>query len=288
MFFQALTIKAIREEEDHPHSIHAIASEDWHAPIFAYLTGTFEPESKHDIERMNSRTKHYSIMAGELYKSETVAPMLKCISKDQGIHLLAKMHSGMCGAHRGPHKITHRVMRQGFYWPTTTEDAKQLVCSCENYQMFAKKQKAPANPTRSIFPTWPLQRWGVNIVGPLLVTPGNLCFATIALEYFTKWIEAKALEKITSGTLISFIWHRIVCRFRVPAYITVDNRKQFNCTDFRNFCSELGIKLAFLSVNHPESNDAIERANGLIFIAIAKALFDSMKGKWAQELVTSI
>ena len=41
VFFQALTIKAIKQEEDHPHNIHAIASEDWRAPIFTYLTETF-------------------------------------------------------------------------------------------------------------------------------------------------------------------------------------------------------------------------------------------------------
>ena len=88
---------------------------------------------------MNSRTKQYSIIAGELYKSGIVAPMLKCISRDQGIKLLGKMHVGMCGAHRGPHEISHRVMRQGFYWPTIAEDAKESVYSCENYQMFTKK-----------------------------------------------------------------------------------------------------------------------------------------------------
>jgi transposase InsO family protein len=130
--------------------------------------------------------------------------------------------------------------------------------------MFAKKQKAPANPKSSIIPTWPLQRWGVDIVWPLPATPGNLCFAAVALEYFTKWIEAKALAKITSSNLISFVWQRIICRFGVPAYITVDNGKQFNCTKFRKFCSEMGIKLAFALVNHPESNGAVERANGLI------------------------
>jgi len=141
MFYQALTIKAIKEEEDHPLSIHAIASDDRRAPIFAYLTGTFESGSNHEIKRMNSRTKHYSIVAGDLYKDRIVAPMLKCISREHGIQLLAKMHSGMCEAHRGPHKIAHRAMRQGFYWLTVIEDAKQLVCNCKNYQMFTKKQK---------------------------------------------------------------------------------------------------------------------------------------------------
>jgi IS30 family transposase len=51
--------------------------------------------------------------------------------------------------------------------------------------------------------------------------------------------------------------------------------------EFRNFCSELGIKLAFASVNHPESKGAVEMANGLIFSVVSKALFDFLKGKWA-------
>ena len=126
-----------------------------------------------------------------------------------------------------------------------------------------------------------MQRWGVDIVGPLPTAPGNLCFAVVALEYFTKWIKAKALAKITSGTLTSFVWQRIICHFGVLSYITVDNGKQFDCTEFRNFYSELGIKLAFASVNHLESNGAVERANGLIFNVVSKALFYLPKGKWA-------
>jgi hypothetical protein len=50
----------------------------------------------------------------------------------------------------------------------------------------------------------------------------------------------------------------------------------------------LGIKLAFASVNHSESNGAVERANGLIFNAVSKALFDFSKEKWAQELITFV
>jgi hypothetical protein len=84
------------------------------------------------------------------------------------------------------------------------------------------------------------------------------------------------------------MWQRVICRFEVTSYITVDNGKQFDCTKFRNFCSELGIKLAFASVNHPESNGAVERENGLIFNAVSKSLFDSPKGKWVQELITSV
>ena len=91
--------------------MHAIASKDWRSPILAYHNGTYEPHSKHETDRMNSRMKQYSIIAGELYKSGIVTAMLKCISREQGIELLSEMHAGMCRAHRGPHEIAHRAMR---------------------------------------------------------------------------------------------------------------------------------------------------------------------------------
>ena len=91
--------------------MHIISSKDWRSLIFAYLNGTYEPHSKHETHRMNSRMKQYSIIAGELYKSGIAALMLKCISRERGIELLSEMHARMCGAQRGPHEIVHRVMR---------------------------------------------------------------------------------------------------------------------------------------------------------------------------------
>ena len=40
----------------------------------------------------------------------------------------------------------------------------------------------------------------------------------------------------------------------------------------------------FASVYHPQSNGAVERANGVIFTSIKKCLFDQKKGKWVNEL----
>jgi hypothetical protein len=37
-------------------------------------------------------------------------------------------------------------------------------------------------------------------------------------------------------------------------------------------------------VYHPQSNRAVERANGPIFLGIKKCLFDQKKGKWVDEL----
>jgi hypothetical protein len=50
-------------------------------------------------------------------------------------------------------------------------------------------------------PTWPLQRWGLDLLGPLRPAQGNLKYVIVEVEYFSKWIEAKPLATITSATI---------------------------------------------------------------------------------------
>jgi hypothetical protein len=150
--------------------------------------------------------------------------------------------------------------------------------------MMGPKSSKPSEPTQLIPPTWPLQRWGIDLVGPLPTAQGNYKYAAVAVEYFTKWIEAKPLINITSETIKKFFWQNIICRFGVPREITVDNGKQFDSQLFREFCYSVGTKIIFASVYHPQSNGAVERANDIIFGSIKKCLFEHKKGKWADEL----
>jgi hypothetical protein len=50
-----------------------------------------------------------------------------------------------------------------------------------------------------------------------------LKYVVVAVEYFSKWIEAKPLATITSVIVQKFFWQNIVCRFGVPKAINVDN-----------------------------------------------------------------
>jgi hypothetical protein len=81
-----------------------------------------------------------------------------------------------------------------------------------------------------------------------------------------------------------FLWQNIICRFRVPRHITIDNGTQFNGQNFREYCESLGIQLCFALVKHPQSNGAVERANGIICIGISKCLVGLPKGKWVDKL----
>jgi transposase InsO family protein len=107
----------------------------------------------------------------------------------------------------------------------------------------------------------------------------------VAVEYFSKWIEAKPLAIITSATIQKFFWQNIVCRFGVPKAITVDNETQFDAETFNAFCDQIGTKIHFALVRHPESNGLAERANGIIITGIIKSIFNQPKGKWPDELI---
>lgn len=64
----------------------------------------------------------------------------------------------------------------------------------------------------------------------------------------------------------------------------MDNGKQFDRSGFRELCSQLGTKLCFASVYHPQSNGAVERANYIIFTGIKKNIIDPLSSHLVDEL----
>jgi hypothetical protein len=71
----------------------------------------------------------------------------------------------------------------------------------------------------------------------------------------------------------------------VPKAITVDNGTQFDAETFKTFCDQIGTKIHFASVRHPESNGLVERANRIIITGRMKSIFNLPKGKWPDKLV---
>jgi ribonuclease HI len=268
--------------------VNLIMVEDWRAPITLFLQGYYHPGDVNEAKRLKHQSRDFTLIEGQLYKKGISQPMLKCAIETKGLQILCEVHSGTCGSHSGPRALAAKVIPQGFYWPAIICAANRVMRSCEACQKFSPRSGNPLQFTKLIAHTWPLQRWGLDIVGPLPMAQGNLKFTFVAIEYFTKWIEARAVSTITSKTAQKFFWQNIICRFGVPSELTVDNGKQFDSHDFRDFCFSIGTKLAFASVYHPQSNGVVERANGKIFTAIKKMLLDDKKGKWVDLLLEAV
>ena len=64
----------------------------------------------------------------------------------------------------------------------------------------------------------------------------------MAVDYFTKWIEAETLANIRDVDVKKFLWRNIVTRFRVSESLLSNNGLQFDSKAFHKFYSDLGIK----------------------------------------------
>jgi ribonuclease HI len=276
-------LQVTNDAEGH-HIVNLIMTEDLQAPITLFLQGYYHPSDVNEAKCLKHQSRDFVLVGGQLYKKGISQPMLKCVTETGGIQILREVHSETCKSHSGPRALAAKVIRQGIYWPTIICTANRVTRSCEACQKFSPRSRNPSQFIKLIAHTWPLQRWGLDIVGPLPTAQGNLKFTFVTIEYFTKWIEAREVSTITSKTAQKFFWQNIVCPFGILSELTVDNDKQFDSQDFRDFFLSIGTKPVFASVYHPQSNSIIERANGKIFTAIKKRLLGNKKGKWADQL----
>jgi ribonuclease HI len=204
VFFETIKAPLVEVMEMAVLTISPVHSEDGRTEIISFLQGNCLSNDEVYNKRMEARTRPYVIIEGELYKHRVCSPLLKCLSRTEGIELMKEIHAGLCGSHIGSRPLLGNVFRQGFYWPKAASDAADLVQKCENFQKCARDQKQPSSLTQLIHPTWPLQRWGLDLLGPLPPAQGNLKYVVAAVEYFSKWIEAKPLATITSVTVQKF------------------------------------------------------------------------------------
>jgi len=105
----------------------------------------------------------------------------------------------------------------------------------------------------------------------------------VAIDYFTKWVEAEPLAKITEARVQDFIWKSIIYRYGLPKVIITDNGRQFSGAKLRKFCEDHMIQQRFTSVAHPQANGEAEVTNRTLLQGI-KARLERARGSWVDEL----
>jgi hypothetical protein len=165
-------------------------------------------------------------------------------------------------------------------------DADQLVKHCNGCQRFSKHQNTPAAALKTIPLTWPFAVWGLDMVEPFKIVPGDLMHLLVAVNKFTNWIEAKPIKKFDDSSAIKF-FNEIITRYGVPHSIITDNGIFFAKGVFAEYCGQKGIRLDLALVAHPQSNGQVEKANGLILAGIKPRLVEPLEhsaGCWVKEL----
>ncbi|XP_074336008.1 uncharacterized protein LOC141673174 [Apium graveolens] len=129
-------------------------------------------------------------------------------------------------------------------------DAKAYVKKYGRCQRHAPIVRQRPERLTSISTPIPFAIWGMDILGPFPVASGHRKFIVVVIDYFTEWIEAKALAKITT----------------------------------KKYCDDNSIELRFTSVAHPQANGQAEVANRIILDGLKKSI-ERSRNTWAYELM---
>lgn len=251
-----------------------------------YLTRHVLPMDEAETRMIVRCCKSFVIIKNELYKRSVTGVFQRCISPEEGWKILYDIHAGDFGHHAGARSLVAKAFRHGFYWLFAHADTVDIIRACVGCQKYANQSHLLGSPLRTIPLTWPFAVWGMDMVSKFKTVPSGYTHLLVAVNKFTKWVEAKPIKKCDRKTVTKFL-PKLIYRYGYPHSIITDNGKNFAHGEMEEFCQQKLIQLDLALVDHPESNGQAERANQCILHGLKPRLqvpLEHSAGCWVEEL----
>lgn len=241
--------------------------------------------STSDKQKLARQATQYLVEQGQLLKKNknNVDNPLRVITLQDRERILYDLHSSPLGGHFGLKKTIGKAIER-YYWPNMGKEIKEYIESCDSCQRFGKPRKIQL--TESIPVIRPFYQIGIDFVGPLERTENGNRYIIVAMDYFTKWPEARAVKTATAKEAAQFLYEEIICRHGTPSVILSDRGAHFVNETIQLLKEEIGFQHKLASSYHPQTNGLTENFNGTLCRSIAKCLQTS-ESNWDQ-LIPSI
>jgi len=128
-----------------------------------------------------------------------------------------------------------------------------------------------------------MERVGIDIAGPFPESDCGNKYILVAMDYFTKWVEAYAIPNQEAATIADVLVKEFFCRFGVPLILHCDQGRNFESKLFQETCDRFGIKKTRTTALHPQSDGMVERMNRTMGKYLAKVVADHQRD-WDQYL----
>jgi hypothetical protein len=215
--------------------------------------------------RLQKESKNYFVENNILFK-RTKNKSQRVIKQDQKHLILYSLHDEQ-GVHLGI-SSTYNKIKERYYWPNIYEDIKQYVQTCDICQR--RGHETIRQDLTPIEVKAPFYRIGIDIKEPLSITKQGNRYIIVAMDYLTKWPEAKPLKDIKATTVAKFLYEEIICRHGIPMILQSDRGSNFMSEVIANLCQNFQIKHFKSSAYRPQTNGMVERFNRTIGEALAK------------------
>uniref|UniRef100_A0A2N9ISZ3 Uncharacterized protein n=1 Tax=Fagus sylvatica TaxID=28930 RepID=A0A2N9ISZ3_FAGSY len=190
------------------------------------------------------------------------ATLLRCVDAEEANRLIQEMHAGLMGAHANGPFLARKIMRAGYYWLTMERDCIRHVQTCHKCQMYQNSKNAPPQYLHTMASPWPFSAWGMDVIGAITPKASNGHeFILVAIDYFTKWVEACSFKNVTQVAVTRFVKNNIICRYGMPEMLITDNASNLNNRMMDQLCQQFKIQHHNSAPYRPKMNGAVEAAN---------------------------
>nr|XP_025628487.1 uncharacterized protein LOC112721656 [Arachis hypogaea] len=253
---------------------------DWRKTIALYLK---DPNVAVD-RKIKLRAMNFVLLAYELYKKGIDGSLLRCLSRDDQSIALDEVHNGICGAHQARKKMRWVLYRNHVYWPSMIKDCIDYAKACLECQKHGSIQQIPASELHSIIKPWPFRGWALDLIG-LIHPPSSKQhkFILVAIDYFTKWVEAIPLIEVSQNEIIDFIEEHIIHRFGIPQTLSTDQGTMFTGHRMKSFAASRSINMITLTPYYAQANGQVEAANKIL-IGLIKNHIGNKSRTWHETL----
>ncbi|XP_042404791.1 uncharacterized protein LOC121994993 [Zingiber officinale] len=234
---------------------------DWRISLIEFLRSGITPSDREEAHLLRRRAGRFTMIGDQLYKKAFSRPLLKCVRLEDIDYILQEVHQETCIGHPGGRSLAKKILLAGYFWLTLQADAARTVSTCLSCQRYHNLSHQPTEEMTTSTVSCPFDQWGMDIEGSFPMTIDQRKFLLVAVDYFSKWVEAEPIAKITKQMIQKFIWQHIICRFEILRRLVSDNGRQFTGQRLREWCEGYEIQQAFISVVYPQSNGQAKVAN---------------------------
>ena len=184
-----------------------------------------------------------------LYKRGFSTPLLKYVDLEKWNYILQEIQEGTYDNCARGQSLAYKALRQGYFWPKI--DALDFARKCNKCQRFSYTPRSHPEKLTSITSPWPFTIWGIDLIGPMPTACRAFKYAVVAVDYFTKWAEAKPLATISSKKVYELFWESIIYSFVTPQRLPQIMVRSSTVMSFVHFTMISGSRKASLQVIIP-------------------------------------
>lgn len=207
--------------------------------------------------------KSWTCFERKEFKLQMLVP--KCLKAK----VIRDHHDTLTGGHFGVNKTSNKI-RTNFHWFMMDFDIRLHIRCCNKCNLNKLPGKRPKTKLRQYQVGYPLDRVGIDIMGPFPLSAQKNKYVLVIGDYFTRYMEAYAIPNQNAENVSHKLVMEFISRYGIPLELHSDQGRNFESDLFKEVLNLLEIKKTRTTAYRPSSNGLIERFNGTLGKMIQK------------------